>query len=111
MKIHGLEGMSGDDLSTEIAKGGKFVIFQYCFSIVVMSFKRRSAIYFIKADENAAMKGLKYTLMSLLLGWWGIPWGIVFTIQTLATNFGGGKDVTQPILASLHEQAAGAEGA
>ncbi|MEM8805293.1 MAG: hypothetical protein AAGF01_04610 [Cyanobacteria bacterium P01_G01_bin.38] len=105
MKIHGIEGMTGAELAHEVAKGGKFVIFQYCFSVVVMSFKRRSAIYFVKASENATLKGLKYTLISALLGWWGIPWGIVFTVQTLATNLNGGKDVTQPILASLDGQA------
>lgn len=105
MHINGIEGMTSADLSSEVAKGGKFVIFQYCFSVVVMSFKRRSPIYFVKADENAALKGLRYTLISALLGWWGIPWGIVFTVQTLVNNCNGGKDVTQPILAALSEQA------
>lgn len=104
MKIYGIEGMTGADLSTEVAKGGKFVIFQYCFSVIVMSFKRRSPVYFVKADENASLKGLRYTLISALLGWWGIPWGIMFTVQALITNCTGGKDVTQPILSSLNEQ-------
>ncbi len=106
MKIHGVEGMSQKQLTAEISNGGKFVIFQYCFSVVFMSFKRRSDIYFIKGTENAVLKGLKFTLLSVVLGWWGIPWGIIFTLQTLATNLGGGKDVTQPVLASLNESAA-----
>ena len=102
MKIHGVEGMTSQQLAAEVSRGGKFVIFQYCFSIVLMSFKRRSDIYFVKSTENAAVKGLKFTLLSIVLGWWGLPWGIIFTVQTLATNLGGGKDVTQPVLATLN---------
>ncbi|MEO0759465.1 MAG: hypothetical protein AAFY78_21620 [Cyanobacteria bacterium J06648_16] len=101
MNIHGIDGMNKQQLAAEIGNGGRFVIFQYCFSIIFMSFKRRSDIYFVRSTENAALKGLKFTLLSVILGWWGLPWGIIFTLQTLATNLGGGKDVTQPVLASL----------
>jgi len=107
MKIHGIEGMNQQQLAAEVSQGGKFVMFQYCFSVVLMSFKRRSDIYFVKSTESAALKSLKYTLLSVLLGWWGLPWGIIFTFQTLATNLGGGKDVTQPVLATLNAAAAG----
>ena len=44
---------------------------------------------------------LPYTLLSAVLGWWGIPWGPIYTVQSIASNIKGGKDVTQQILASL----------
>jgi hypothetical protein len=34
----------------------------------------------------------------------GHLWGAIYTIQSLATNLGGGKDVTQEVLASLSRQ-------
>ena len=101
MKINGLENMTGSDLRTELAKGAKFVLYQYCISILIMTFKRPSNIYFIRAGESAVTKGLGFTILSLLLGWWGIPWGPIYTIQSMVMNFQGGKDVTQEVLASL----------
>jgi hypothetical protein len=101
MKIIGIEGMSNMELQMELQRGGKFVTFQYCISILVMTFKRRSNIYFIKADENAIVKGLPFTLLSLFLGWWGIPWGIIYTIETLGINFKGGRDVTQQVISAV----------
>lgn len=30
--------------------------------------------------EIATMKGVIYSLVSLLLGWWGIPWDPIYTV-------------------------------
>jgi hypothetical protein len=32
--------------------------------------------------------------LSLLFGWWGLPWGLIYTPLTLWTNLSGGRDVT-----------------
>jgi hypothetical protein len=95
------EIQSGSHLQLELQRGAKFVAYQYCISVVVMTFRRSSNIYFIKSEDNAVVKGLPFTLLSLLLGWWGIPWGPIFTIQSIWTNFSGGKNVTQEVLASM----------
>lgn len=101
MKILGIEGMTGNALTAEVQRGGKFVYFQYCISIIILTFKRSSNIYFIRAGENAVVQGLGFTAVSVLCGWWGIPWGPIYTIQSLITNFGGGKDVTAEVVRSL----------
>lgn len=101
MKIMGAENMSPDQLRFEIQRGAKLVYYQYAISILVMSFRRASSIYFIPAGENAIAKGLPWTGLSLLAGWWGIPWGPIWTIQALVTNFRGGKDVTAEIAGRL----------
>ena len=101
-KIVGLEDIqSGGHLQAEINQGGKFVIYQFCISILVMTFKRSSNVYFITHDQNAVVKGLPFTLLSLVFGWWGIPWGPIYTIQSVVVNFQGGKDVTKEVLASM----------
>ncbi len=105
MKIIGLEGMDSQELNLQLQQGARFVIYFYCISIIVMTFRRPSNIYFVRAGENAAVKGLGFSLISLLLGWWGIPWGPIYTMHSLATNFGGGKDVTQEVVADLMHQA------
>ena len=101
-KIVGLEDIkSGGELQQELQQGGKFVIYQYCISILILTFKRSSNVYFIRHEENSIVKGLPFTLLSLLLGWWGIPWGPIYTSQAVWNNFKGGKDVTTEILASM----------
>ncbi len=101
-KIVGLEDFkSGGQLQQEIQQGGKFVIYQYCISVLVITFKRSSNIYFITHEQNAVVKGLPFTLISLVLGWWGIPWGPIYTIQGIWVNFKGGRDVTNEVIASM----------
>jgi hypothetical protein len=98
MKIIGIEDITGDDLCKELERGGRFVIFQYCISIVILTFKRSSDIYFIKAGESTIKKSIGFTLVSLLLGWWGVPWGFIHTPEVLWTNLRGGEDVTDLVL-------------
>ena len=101
-KIVGLEDIKSDgELQVELQQGGKFVMYQYCISILIMTFKRSSNVYFIRHEENAVLKGLPFTLLSIVLGWWGIPWGPIYTIQSLWVNLKGGRDVTQEITPSM----------
>jgi len=108
-KIRGIEGMKHGELDFEIQRGAKFVLFQYCISIIVLTFRRPSDIYFLRQGENPVVKGLPFTLLSLVAGWWGIPWGPIYTIQSVYNNSRGGKDVTQAVVNSLRAQAAPAE--
>jgi hypothetical protein len=105
MKIQGIEGMSPDQLRFEIQRGAKLVCYHYCVSVVVMTFRRASPVYFIPVGESAVSKGLLWTLLTLTMGWWGIPWGPIFSIQSLIVNFKGGKDLTAEISASLARSA------
>jgi hypothetical protein len=105
-KIKGIEEMKHGALEFELQRGAKFVLFQYCVSVIVLTFRRPSDIYFLGQGENAVMKGLLFTLLSLAAGWWGIPWGPIYTIQSIYNNSRGGKDVTQAVVNSLRAQAA-----
>ena len=99
--IKGIEGMTVQEIKNEVALGGKFVIFQYSISILVMTFKRPTDVFFIKSGDSATKKGIPYTVLSATLGWWGIPWGPIHTIGALYSNLRGGKDVTQDVMNSL----------
>lgn len=104
MQIKNIEGLTASDINRELERGGKFVIYQYCVSIVVMTFKRPSNIYFLRAGEGGFSKSIVFTLISLVFGWWGIPWGPVYTIGSLVNNLGGGKNVTNEVIASFNIQ-------
>jgi hypothetical protein len=102
MSIPEIQHMSPAQLRAELQQGAKFVVYQYCISIVVMSFKRNSRVYFVPAQgggNKGAMAGC--CAVSLLLGWWGFPWGPIWTLATLFGNLTGGLDVTAEVQASL----------
>src|ERR1700722_9173391 len=99
--IRGTHGMTPAELQAEVQLGGVFVRYQFCISVLVMSFKRSSPIYFIKAGHSRASQGIAYTLISLFAGWWGIPWGPIWTVSTMTTNFQGGKDITAAVMSAL----------
>jgi hypothetical protein len=104
--IKNIEGMTVGQLNSLVEQGGKFVMYQYTISVLVMTFRRSSDIYFIRYGDSAAVKGLGYTFLTALLGWWGIPWGPIYSIGSLYTNLSGGKNVTQEVLTSINGNAA-----
>jgi hypothetical protein len=105
MAIQGIEGMSGEELMREVRNGGKFVVYHYCISVLILTFRRGSNVHFIRAGESAVTPGLGFTFLSLVFGWWGIPWGPIYTIGALITNLGGGKDVTSEIVKAMSNAA------
>ena len=103
-EIIGLDNLTVEEVNQELANGAKFVVFLYCFSLAIITFKRSSNIYFIKAGEGTLKKSIKFTLISLFVGWWGIPWGIIYTIEALITNLQGGRDMTSQIMSALRQE-------
>jgi HEAT repeat protein len=104
VRIVGLDNVTPAQLKAEIQAGTRFVVFQYCVSVLVMTFKEGSSIYAIRPGDSAFTKGLPSSLCSLILGWWGIPWGPIWTIATIVRNCRGGLDVTSAVLQSTAPQ-------
>lgn len=104
MRIKGIDQLSAQEIQDEVNAGGKFVYYTYCFSLIVITFKRSTPIFFVKSNENAFAKSLPYTLLTFVLGWWGIPWGIIYTVGCLITNIKGGKNVTEEVMQSIYRR-------
>ena len=102
--ISGTEGLTVAEVVDEIQRGGRFVMFEYVISVILMTSKQGSDVYFIKAGENPLAKGWGFVLITLLLGWWGIPFGPIYTLGSLFTNLNGGRDVTAEVMASASTQ-------
>ena len=98
MPIKNAEGLSGAQFRDELARGGRVVCFDYCVSLIVVTFRRTSEPHLIRAGEGTFGPGLPYTMLSLALGWWGFPFGIIYTIASLWTNLRGGRDVTAQLV-------------
>lgn len=98
MKINNIEGLSAYDLQKEAEKGGKFVYYAFTVSLLVITFKRTSGVYLIRSGESKINKGWPFTIISLLFGCWGIPYGPKYTMESIRTNLRGGKDVTDEVM-------------
>ena len=66
--ILGMEGLSTGQVQEELRRGGRFVVFEYCVSCLVMSMRRSSDVYFVRAGQGTFGMSLGYTLLSLFLG-------------------------------------------
>ena len=99
--IHGIEGLTPGELRHQIDLGGRFVYYKYVISVLVLTFRRSSGVYFVRPGENRTVKGLGWTALTFFLGWWGIPWGPIWSIASIYTNLAGGEDVTGKVVGAL----------
>jgi hypothetical protein len=101
MRLRGLEALSLDELEAELRAGARFVFFEYCISMIFVTLRRPSAVFLLRKQERGLARGLPYTALSLLLGWWGLPWGLIYTPLAVFTNMSGGREVTAEVHAFL----------
>ena len=99
IQIHGIDSSTPDAVARALAAGSRLVVYEYCISLIVVTLWRRTGVYCRPAGDRGLLRGLPYTLLSLLLGWWGIPWGFIYTPLTIITNLSGGRDVTDEVRA------------
>lgn len=80
--------------------------FSTCISVVLLTHQFPSR-YLIRHSSQATVTRSAYTIVSLLLGWWGIPFGPIYTVQAVYRNLRGGHVQTlgQMLAARLAEQA------
>ena len=96
-KIIGVEGKTIEEIIAMVRVGGKFVVFEYCISPIIVTLDYDSNIHFIDTNEDTRNLGFRYSIISLLFGWESL-FGLIHTIRCLAVNFRGGKDVTQQVI-------------
>ncbi|HZZ78965.1 MAG TPA: hypothetical protein VFE62_10630 [Gemmataceae bacterium] len=104
-EIVGMDGLSDEDLDYELKNGARFVIYSYCISVIILTFKQPSAIHFVRSNESRFVKGLPYSAISMLAGWWGFPFGFIYTPWCLISNCAGGTDVTDEVLSAMTYEA------
>ncbi|KAF2515249.1 hypothetical protein [Flavobacterium foetidum] len=101
MQIKNIDGLRVSQVRDLVHQGGKFVIFPYTISFVLMTLKRSSDIYFIRPDESTFKYSWGYAVLNLVVGWWGFPWGPIYTIGSAYHHIVGGKDLTMEVMSHL----------
>lgn len=81
-------GATLDYNGVPISKMSVITRFRYCYSYIVMTSSRSSGMYLADGLDSDEAKNAKLTcqLITAFSGWWGIPWGIIYSIQFLFSN-------------------------
>ena len=70
------------------------IITQYYFTLSLVTFSTKTpSRFYIVGQENTAAINFIYSFLSFILGWWSIPHGPIFTLQTLYSNLKGGHRI------------------
>lgn len=79
----------------EAARAGRrLVYYETCISLGILTLRQPSRVHIIPDGGHGFWAGVPYSLVTLALGWWGLPWGLLLTPHVLYVNCTGGRDVT-----------------
>jgi hypothetical protein len=106
LEIRGSRPLFVEELRTRIAAGARCVRFEYCFSVLVFSIRRQSPVYVTTSWQQRYLLGIWFSVLALLLGPWGVPWGLIWTPWAVWVNTTGGADCTDTILCWLDKSGA-----
>lgn len=78
------------------------VRFETCVSVLIMTMRKKSPML-LAGSSQAKQCQVASTLLSLLVGWWGVPFGIIFTPFVVANNLWGGDKTTVTEILAIAE--------
>jgi len=99
--LGGTRPLLPDEVRARVAAGARLVRFEFCASVLLFTVRRQSPVYLTESWQGRYLRGLGYSLLAILLGPWGVPWGLIWTPWAVWVNLTGGVDETDAILASL----------
>ncbi|MBX3472034.1 MAG: hypothetical protein KF878_34715 [Planctomycetes bacterium] len=99
------EGLDDLGVVAEIDAGARVVVFEICATVLMSSYTG-SHRYLVRPGESAVRIGALPTVLTALLGWWGIA--LLVTPRALWRNLRGGVDVTAAVRAERLVRAAAA---
>ena len=101
LHLRGSRPLFGEELRTRVAAGARCVRFEYCFSLLFVTVRRQSPVYLTSSWQERYLRGLWFSFVAILLGPWGVPWGLLWSSWAVWVNTTGGADCTQEVLSRL----------
>ncbi|MFO0822248.1 MAG: hypothetical protein U0792_03885 [Gemmataceae bacterium] len=87
-----------EEIFTRVEAGARLVRFEFCVSALVFTVRRQSPVYLTTSWHDRYLRGLWYSMLAVLFGVWGVPWGLIWTANAFWVNLTGGVDVTDEVL-------------
>lgn len=86
----------------EVMAGRRFVTYPFVVSLLVLSFNRNmGGVRLVGRDQWPMVPLFGATLVTILFGWWGFPWGIIWSPISLFHLWRGGRDSTLDVLGNV----------
>jgi hypothetical protein len=102
-KLEVPDEMTFEQLVSSCEKGSKLVAYLFLIPRPIFPpIQRVSKIFLVNPDEHTT-HSIKYNLINLIWGWWGLPFGPVFTYTAIKQNRTG-IDFTEDVLANLDKE-------
>jgi hypothetical protein len=98
MNIIGAGQLSEEEIALKLTEGHRLVSYEYCLSFIVVTLKRPTALYLVAPKESDFGNRTLFSSLSFFFGWWGIPWGPIYTIGTIYRNLSGGHDHSKALI-------------
>jgi hypothetical protein len=93
-----------EEVRSRVVAGARLVRFEFCLSILFVTIRRQSPLYLTESWQDRYLHGLGYSVLTLLFGPWGVPWGLIWTPWSVWVNLTGGVDETEAVLAWIKER-------
>jgi hypothetical protein len=93
-------GQNREDVLRSMERGAIVVRYPYVISAVLVSFALESRAVLIERPAQRYTGTIPYLLLTLVFGWWGVPWGPIFTAKAVWCLMRGGEEITD----SIHEE-------
>jgi hypothetical protein len=98
MTIIGAGQLSEEEIALKLTEGYRLVSYEYCLSFIVVTLKRPTSLYLLPPNDSDFGNRTLFSCLSFFIGWWGIPWGPIYTISTIYRNLSGGHDHSQTLI-------------
>lgn len=98
MTIIGAGLLTEEEVALKLTEGYRLVSYEYSLSFIVVTLKRPSGIYLVAPNESDWGNRALFSSLSFFFGWWGIPWGPIYTIGSITRNLGGGHDHSKALI-------------
>jgi hypothetical protein len=87
-----------DEIRAHVMAGARLVRFEICISVLLVTIRRQSPIYLTDSWQDRYLRGFCYSVLALVFGLWGVPWGLIWTPRAIWVNLTGGVDETDKVL-------------
>ncbi|HEY9759115.1 MAG TPA: energy transducer TonB [Oculatellaceae cyanobacterium] len=91
--IQNIRNGAGSYQGNRVTGDSTVVRYFSCMSCVVFSVRQTSK-YLLQGTDEDRNTNARLTLLTLFLGWWGFPFGLIFTPTYLVKNLTGGEKCT-----------------
>jgi ABC-type amino acid transport system permease subunit len=96
-KILGAQDKTIDEVLFMVQGGARFLIFEYSISPLLVTLDYTSNIHLVDRGEDTRSLELRYSMISVILGWWSL-FGPIYTVRSIVRNLRGGQDVTKLVV-------------